>query len=303
MRFRYNLCIDKELQAVSEGYDLFRKSNDKSLKDGDAYAKRIIADLRASVDDRNYLSDVIRPVPNDPHTFIVSGLDDFDQTMMDSMRETLALANITYSDTEINGRVFHVVTINGKEADDVTYFANARKAIAKEKMKSGASSVVGRIGRWIGSYLSWLGQGGFKRILWNGLLILVVFNMARSAIVNHSWSVKEDPRATELIAIMTDRKATADPAIEGEFSSSDDDTLKVTGDAFIYDNGYSTTAGIVDGKHQMLIPDDYESSYSADYEYYTYRFVGDELVLTQHRTDVKPNYQDDAWMTYTFTKD
>jgi hypothetical protein len=290
---------------VSEGYDLFRKTNDKSLKDGDAYAKRIIADLRASVDDRNYLSDVIRPVPNDPHTFIVSGLDDFDQTMMDSMRETLALANITYSDTEIDGRVFHVVTINGKEADDVTYFANARKAIAKEKMTSGAASVAGRVGRWIGSYISWLGQGGFKRILWNGLLILVVFNMARSAIVNQSWSVKEDPRATELIAIMTAQDANADATIEGTYTGSDyaGKTLKVSDSAFILDNGYSKTSGIVDGEHKMLIPDDYESSYSADYEYYTYRFVGDDLVLTRHQTDVKPNYQDDADMTYTFTKD
>jgi hypothetical protein len=288
---------------VSEGYDLFWKTNDKSLKDGDVYAKRMIADLRASVEDRNYLSDVIRPVPNDPHTFIVSGLDDFDQTMMDSMRETLALANITYSDTEIDGRVFHVVTINGKNASDVSYFANARKAIAKQKVKSGASSVVGRIGRWIGSYVSWLGQGGFKRVLWNGLLILVAFNMARSAIVNQSWSVKEDPRATELIAIMTKRAANADATIEGQFSSTDDDTLKISDAAFIFDNGYSTTSGIVDGEHQMLIPDDYESSYSADYEYYTYRFVGDNLVLTRHKTDVKPNYQDDADMTYTFTKD
>ncbi|QBO37144.1 hypothetical protein EQG49_12110 [Periweissella cryptocerci] len=99
---------------MSQSYQLFKKTNEKLLMEGDTYGKRIMHEITCLINDPSYQASIVKVMPGDTYAYQILGIDDFEALKRDAMINALRLEGFVFSTVEGDTENMDVVTVNGQ---------------------------------------------------------------------------------------------------------------------------------------------------------------------------------------------
>lgn len=125
---------------MSQSYQLFKKTNDNLLKEGDAYGNQVMHDITALINDPQYQTDLVAPVPDETYAYQIFGTTDFEDLKYDAMVNALRLEGFVVSALEDETGVHQIVTLNGQALQN-SRLDKLRTALRKPKVRKQIYSI------------------------------------------------------------------------------------------------------------------------------------------------------------------